>query len=89
MLVQPVMRRRWISSAAQSRSQRVIITTVAPTMIGVFMLPCMPVTWNIGRTPSTTESLVAVPQYTPPLAVHMKVECGCMQPLGLPVVPEV
>jgi hypothetical protein len=57
MPTMPVTRWRWINSAAVSRSQRVISTVVPPSWIGVFMLPCMPVRWNIGSTPSTTVSL--------------------------------
>ena len=43
-----------ISSAAASRSQRWIITIVAPTRIGAFMFDCMPVTWNSGSVARIT-----------------------------------
>ncbi len=53
------------------------------------MLCCMPVTWNIGAVASTTESCIMPSHSAPPTAVHMSVRCVCMQPFGLPVVPEV
>ena len=49
----------------------------------------MPVTWNIGSTASATEPLAAPRQWQPAVEVDSTVEWVCMQPLGLPVVPEV
>ena len=49
----------------------------------------MPVTWNMGAVASATESAAMPSQSAPPTAVHMMVWCVCMQPFGLPVVPEV
>jgi hypothetical protein len=62
---------------------------VAPANIGAFMLCCMPVTWNSGAVSSTTESGPIASQSAPPTAVNITVLWVCMQPLGLPVVPEV
>ena len=92
MVVMPVTlvtRQRWISSAATSRSQRVISTLVAPSWIGVFMFACIPVRWNIGSTPSTTASLEPAYQTPAPVLVASRFACVSMAPLGCPVVPEV
>ncbi len=47
----------------------------------------MPVMWNMGTTHKVTFSGVLVPQKLPATALCMMVRCGCMQPLGRPVVP--
>ena len=55
------------------------------------MLPCitttMPVMWNMGTTASATFSAVPLAQRPPATALCMMLACGCMQPLGRPVVP--
>ena len=84
-----VTRWRSMQAAAASRCQRGSTTMVAPTYIGPFRLPLMPVTWNIGSAVRYTASCVRPNQFTPPTEVVISVRCVCMQPFGRPVVPEV
>ena len=46
-----------------------------------------PVMWNIGTTAKATFSGVPLPHKLLAMALCMMVPCGCMQPLGKPVVP--
>jgi acyl-CoA synthetase (AMP-forming)/AMP-acid ligase II len=87
--VQLVTPWRSISMPATSRSQRGRSTTVLPEKRGMFMPPCMPVTWKKGSTASVTASWFPPNHCTPPMIVCMAVRCVCMHPLGRPVVPEV
>jgi hypothetical protein len=87
MLVQVVTRQREISQPASSRSQRGISTIVAPAKTLACITLTMPVMWNIGTTSSETAPAVALPQAQAATALCMALRCGCMQPLGLPVVP--
>src|ERR1700722_14074930 len=75
--------------AAASRSHRGNITIVAPAYNGPFMPPCMPVTWNIGNTDRCVLSGDPENQTLQPTRVLMTLRCVCMQPFGLPVVPDV
>jgi hypothetical protein len=76
-------------AAATARSQRGKSTTDAPRNSTMFMHACMPVTWNSGTTPSITVLGVPNPQSAWATAVCITERCVWMQPLGLPVVPDV
>jgi hypothetical protein len=89
ILVQLSTRYRSISRAAVVRSHRVIITVVAPRYMGMFMLPCMPVTWNRGSVPSTVLSWCPPPHSAAITTVLITVAWVWMHPFGRPVVPEV
>jgi hypothetical protein len=43
----------------------------------------------MGAVASATDCAAMPSHIAPPTAVHMMVLCVCMQPFGLPVVPEV
>ena len=49
----------------------------------------IPVTWNIGTTPSDTDSAVVWPHTPAPTMFGINVRWLCMQPFGSAVVPEV
>ncbi|MCY1213601.1 hypothetical protein D3C87_960030 [compost metagenome] len=87
MLVQLVTFQREMSRPATSRSQRGMMTSVAAARIEVCIMLTTPVMWNIGTTASTTASDVAWPQSWPAIALCMRLEWWCTQPLGRPVVP--
>ena len=87
MLVQPVTFQREIMRPASSRSQRGMMTSVAPSRMPACITLTMPVMWNIGTTTSKTASAEPLPQRPPAIALCMIVACVCMQPLGRPVVP--
>src|SRR5580698_1718446 len=76
-------------SAAASRSQRGSTTIVPPAYNGQFMPPCMPVTWKNGSTDKATVSCDEENHVFPPTTVLITLRCVCMQPFGLPVVPDV
>ena len=45
--------------------------------------------WNMGTTPRLMVSVLAWPHRPPPMALGISVRWVWMQPLGMPVVPEV
>ena len=54
------------------------------------MPACMPVTWNIGSADEHHAALLrAAPVAGRRTVVACTLACVCMQPFGLPVVPEV
>ena len=87
MLVQRVTRWVAIRRAAYSRCQRGISTRAAPQASVPCSTTTMPVMWNMGTTPSTTSSWLALLQKPPAQTLCCRLRCLCMQPLGWPVVP--
>ena len=71
MLVQCVTRQREISRPASSRSQRGMMTSVAPPYMAACMTDTIPVMWNMGTTDNTTFSKVLLPQSALPTALCM------------------
>ncbi len=87
ILVQEVTFQREIKRPARSRSQRGMMTSVPPLKMVACIMLTMPVIWNIGTTASVTFSDVALPHRLLATALCISVRCGCMHPLGSPVVP--
>ena len=87
ILVQLVTFQREIMRPASSRSQRGMMTSVAPSRIPACITLTMPVMWNIGTTTSTTLSAEPLPHSPLATALCMMLAWVCMQPLGRPVVP--
>ena len=87
MLVQWVTRHLEIKCPATSRSQRGMMTKLAPNKMLVCITLTMPVMWNMGTTHSVTFSGVPLPHKPLAMALCMRVPWVCMHPLGKPVVP--
>ena len=87
MLVQCVTFQREIKRPASSRSQRGMMTSVAPPRMLACMTLTMPVMWNMGTTTRATFSAEPLPTCRGCQALCITLAWVCMQPLGKPVVP--
>ncbi len=63
--------------------------TEAPLVIGMWMVPVCSAMCDSGRYDRLTSSSAPAPMVTSSCAVHARLPCDSITPLGGPVVPEV